>query len=124
MRANGVFDCHATPKPITYMELYVSLKRYRDGVWTTLNTNRWERFSAGTLQGQAQYDCHHQSQYLYRSETFAYDVAGASDTLAAPMPTALRSAGPSGHPRMTCGRPACARGGDSPLPARRWGTRG
>jgi hypothetical protein len=76
MRANGVFSCDPSPYPITYMELYVSLKRYGNGAWSTLNTNRWERFSAGTLQGQAQYDCHHQSQYAYRSETFAYDVAG------------------------------------------------
>jgi hypothetical protein len=74
-RATGQFDCHSTPKLITYMELYVSLKRYFGGVWDTLNTNRFERFSPGSLSGRAQYDCNHSKAYTYRSETFAYDVA-------------------------------------------------
>jgi len=81
VRGYGNMDCLGTPKAISYMELGVTLERTLEGTtWNALNTNIWTRFGPGHLPitsvwGQAQYDCHHDETYPYRTNVYGYDVA-------------------------------------------------
>lgn len=83
VRGSGVNSCRSGVG-VSYQELILQLDRYQSGAWTNLNTNIFPRAGSGTVNGTAQYDCHHQNVYAYRSYAWGYAVVNGIGYLSAP----------------------------------------
>lgn len=73
VRSYGVNTCR---EEISFQELYVTLERYQNDRWTSLNTNYVSRDGGGSISAAPQYDCNHASPYAYRTHVFGYAVLG------------------------------------------------
>jgi hypothetical protein len=81
--------CGSQPgKVLTYGELGSTLQRYQNGGWANLDSDYVKTFASGfSLQNYVSYNCHHQSLYPYRNDSFAYVVISGQGIYVYKQPT-------------------------------------